>query len=310
MQVGVLGPVVARREDRPIDLGAPKQRALLSALALQAGRPVPSDRLIELLWADDRPPAVIASLQTYVAGLRRALEPGRVSRGRSTVLITTPLGYALHVENDALDARWFAAMIDTVHRRLSRRGTGVPRPPDDLGVAAISDLRTRLQQALASWRGEPFAELRDHPAVQAERARLTGLRLVAIEDLALLRMALGEDAAVAEELSSWARSNPLRESLWALLGLALVRSGRQSEALDAFRQIRQTLADDLGVDPGPVLQELETATLQQAAGLWWAPADAPAHQPPGYVVSGDHAGSHSHHVSAICKRCSRARKKW
>jgi DNA-binding SARP family transcriptional activator len=279
MQVGVLGPVVARRGDRTIDLGAPKQRALLTALALQAGRPIPADRLIDLLWADDRPAAVSASLQTYVAGLRRALEPGRVSRGRSTVLITTPLGYSLHVDDDALDARSFTATIDAVHRRLSRPGTGVPRPPEHLDVAAIGDLRARLHQALSAWRGEPFAELRDHPAVQAERARLTGLRLVAIEDLALVRMALGEDAAVAEELSAWARSNPLRESVWALLGLALVRSGRQSEALEAFRQIKQALADELGVDPGPVLQELETATLQQAAGLWWAPAGASGPEP-------------------------------
>ena len=97
MQVAVLGPVVARRDDVVIDLGAPKQRALLTALALDAGRPVAPDRLIELLWADDPPPAVAASLQTYVAGLRRALEPGRAARAPASIVVTSALGYSLEM---------------------------------------------------------------------------------------------------------------------------------------------------------------------------------------------------------------------
>ena len=164
MQVAVLGPIVARRDDVVIDLGAPKQRALLTALALDAGRPVPPGRLIELLWADDPPSAVAASLQTYVAGLRRVLEPGRAARAPASIVVTSTLGYSLKLADDALDVGTFAATIDEAHRRLSRPGSGVPRPPEDADAGTIRRPRDALQHALGSWRGEPFAELVDHYA--------------------------------------------------------------------------------------------------------------------------------------------------
>ena len=137
------------------------------------GRPVPPGRLIELLWADDPPAAVAASLQTYVAGLRRALEPGRAARTPATIVDTSTLGYSLRLPDDALDVGEFAATIQAVHRRLSRPGPGVPRPPGDVDVGTIRSLRDALQRVLGSWRGEPFAELGDDQTVLAERSRLT-----------------------------------------------------------------------------------------------------------------------------------------
>jgi len=252
MQVAVLGPVVARRAGVVIDLGAPKQRALLTALALDAGRPVPPGRLIELLWADDPPSAVAASLQTYVAGLRRALEPGRAARAPASIIVTSTLGYSLELADDALDVGEFAATIDAVHRRLSRPGAGVPRLPDDVDVRTIRNLRDALHRVLASWRGEPFAELGDHHAVLPERSRLTGLRLVAVEDLALLRIALGEESAVAEELSLWVRSNPLRESMWALLatGAGAIRTSRRSPRHRAEDPVGARRGTGRGPGPG------------------------------------------------------------
>jgi len=133
----------------------------------------------------------------YVAGLRRALEPGRAARTPATIVVTSTLGFSLKLADDALDVGEFAATIHAVHRRLSRPGPGVPRPPGDVDVGTIRSLRDALQRVLGSRRGEPFAELGDHHAVLAERSRLTGLRLVAVEDLALLRIALGEESAVA-----------------------------------------------------------------------------------------------------------------
>ena len=136
----------------------------------------------------------------YVAGLRRALEPGRAARTPATIVVTSALGYSLKLADDARDVGEFAATIDAVHRRLSRRARRAA-PPGDVDVGTIRSLRHALQRVLGSRRGEPFAELGDHHTVLAERSRLTGLRLVAVEDLALLRIALGEASAVAEELS-------------------------------------------------------------------------------------------------------------
>ena len=120
-----------------------------------------------MLWADDPPPAVAASLQTYVAGLRRALEPARAARASASIVVTSTLGCSLQLADDALDVGEFAATIDAVHRRLSRPGAGVPRLPDDVDIGKIRHLCNALQRVLSSWRGEPFAELGDHHAVLA-----------------------------------------------------------------------------------------------------------------------------------------------
>jgi DNA-binding SARP family transcriptional activator len=283
VQVAVLGPVAAERDGAPVALGAPKQRSLLAALALHAGRPVPADALVDLLWGDEAPAAAAASLQTYVAGLRRALEPDRAARAASAVVPSSSLGYALSLPDGALDAARFAAAVEGIHRRLARPPDALPLPPPDaFDPSDLASLRRELDAALDAWRGTPYADLRDDAdAVRAERARLAGLRLVAIEDRAVLRLALGEHAAVAAELEPLVREDPLHEGLRALRALALAGCGRQGEALAELREARRALAGELGIDPGPRLRAVETAVLRQSAGPAEAtggrsPAPAPA----------------------------------
>lgn len=280
MQVTVLGAASVRRGGGPVDLGGPKVRSLLAALALYAGRAVSPDRIIDLLWPRDAPPAVTASLQTYVAKLRRALEPERAARAPSTVLLTSPAGYALHLPAGALDAARFRGAVEDAHRRLPRPAAELPRVPPELTADDLQALRQQLANALGLWSDTPYLDLPDDDAVIAERAGLTALQLVAAEDLALVRVALGEESSVAVDVEQLVAAHPLRESLCAVWILALARSGQQHEALAAARAVRRTLADELGVDPGPVLQHLERAVLQQSAHLWWRPAAPPTRPAP------------------------------
>ncbi len=291
MRVGVLGVAEARRDGAPVDLGTRKQRALLAALALHRGRPVSTDGLIELLWADHPPAQVSGTLQGYVAGLRRALEPERPARAPATVLVTEGAGYALHIAPQQLDAARFDAAVATVHQQLGTAalapvagGTSPAPAREDLDAAV-----DRLDEALALWRGTPYAELEDAPAASAERFRLEELRLVALEDRAVAALALGRHATVAAELESLTATHPLRERLWALRAVALARSGRQADALDVLRQVRTLLADELGLEPGVELRELQAAVLRQdplldrpapAAAAPPAPAPAPRDRPP------------------------------
>ena len=216
MRVAVLGPVAVWQAGQPIDLGGPKPRTLLAALALHAGRAVPPDRIIELIWSGRPPAAAMASLQTYVAKLRQGLDPTRASRTPSTVLVTSAAGYALHVPDDALDARQFGAAVERAHRLLPRTPNALPQPPDGIGVQSLTELRGVISQALSLWRDVPYPELPDDDTAAAERARLQGLRLLAVEDLALVRIALGEETAVAGDVQAAIAEHPLRESLWAL----------------------------------------------------------------------------------------------
>ena len=273
MRVTVLGTASVQRDGVQVDLGGPKVRSLLAALALYAGRPVSPDRIIDLLWQQNPPPAVTASLQTYVAKLRRAVEPDRAVRAPSRVLLTSAAGYALHLAPGVLDCTVFRQSIDESHRRLLRPADRLPRTPTDLTVDDLWSLREKLTAALDLWSGIPFLDLPDDDAVLAERAGLAALRLVALEDLALVRVALGEESAVAVDLEPVVLSHPLQESLWAVRILALARAGQQHWSLAAARQVRRSLADELGVDPGPMLQDLERAVLQQSAELWWRPAE-------------------------------------
>ena len=285
MRVGVLGATEARRDGAPVDLGTRKQRALLAALALHRGRPVSPDTLVSLLWADAPPAQVTGTLQGYVAGLRRALEPDRPARAPSTVLVTEGSGYALHVPAEDLDAACFDTVVGTVHQRLGAP-VPVPTPVPAGGTATLSPadlelLVSDLDEALSLWRGTPYAELEDAPAASAERFRLEELRLVALEDRAVAGLALGRHATVAAELEALTTSHPLRERLWALRAVALTRSGRQADALDVLRQVRTLLADELGLEPGAELRDLQAAVLRQDPGLTWSapPVTVPA-QPP------------------------------
>jgi DNA-binding SARP family transcriptional activator len=265
--VSVLGGVEARLDDAVVGLGSPKQRALLAALALHRGRAVSTDTLVDLLWADSPPAQWATTLQGYVAGLRRALEPGRPARAPATVLVTAPGGYALHVAAADLDAARFDAAVGACHQRLGAPALATAGPSGGQSATELEGVIDGLDDALALWRGTPYGELEDAPAAVAERVRLEELRLVALEDRAVAALALGRHATVAAELEGLTTSYPLRERLWALRALALTRSGRQADALDVLRQVRELLAEELGLEPGQELRDLQTAVLRQDPSL-------------------------------------------
>jgi DNA-binding SARP family transcriptional activator len=268
VRVGVLGPVEVVDGTGRVDVGTRKQRALLAALVLHRRRAVSVDALVDLIWGDDPPSAVLTSLHGYIAGLRRALEPDRAARKPASVLVTVPPGYALRLADDDVDATRFAGVVGEAHRRLAGGDDRhIPAAPAGLSPAELTELADRLDEALRWWRGAAYADLDDVGGVLAERARLAELRLVATEDLALVRLELGEHATVAAELEALAHLHPLRERLWALWVLALARAGRQAAAFEALRTARRQLADDLGVDPGASLRALETAILHQDPAL-------------------------------------------
>ncbi|MET7419804.1 BTAD domain-containing putative transcriptional regulator [Dactylosporangium sp. NPDC005555] len=277
LQIRILGPLEVVGDGGPVDTGTPKQRAVLAMLTMQPGRTVSVQRLIDELWADEPPERAIASLQAYVSRLRRALEPGRTARDRSTVLVSRTPGYQLMVPADAVDAARFAAAVEQ-----ARTGT-------DPAVA----LRV-LTDALHLWRADPLPELGDSPLARAERSRLQELRLIAVEERSEALLRLGRAAEVAYLSESALAEAPYRERLWGQLMLALYRSGRQAEALAAYGRARSGLVDELGIEPGPALQRLEQDILRQAPHLTapTAPTSgAPVSGAGGVPPSGTSAGS-------------------
>jgi DNA-binding SARP family transcriptional activator len=246
---GVLGPVAAWGADgAALDLKGPRHRAVLARLAVARGRVVPLSVLIEDLW--EAPPAGAAgAIQTFVGALRRAIEPGRSARTGFRILVTLGPGYALRAGPDDLDALRF--------ERLAAAAASAPAPR----AVELSG------ESLALWRGPAYAEFADEPWTEAERARLTELRLALTERQAEARLALGQPAQAVPDLQAHVSGHPWREEAWRLLALALYRSGRQAEALDVIRRARSLLATELGLDPGPSLAALEAGILQHAAGL-------------------------------------------
>jgi DNA-binding SARP family transcriptional activator len=277
VQVNVLGPVEVHTDVGVLDLGTPKQRAVVAALAMTPGRPVSVDALVDLLWGDEPPPTATGTLQAYVSGLRRVLEPDRERRRPATVLVTETPGYALRVAVEATDVGRFAEVVARHHRALSAVPLTGP------ATIAAEDLRSALVDlgaVLASWRGEPYADLGDTPVAVAERGRLDELRLVALEDRAAATLALGEHATAAAELESLIARHPLRERLWGLRALALVRAGRQAEALEVLARLRRLLVDELGLEPAAELRELQSLVLTQDDVLRWIPPPERAVVPP------------------------------
>lgn len=261
MLVRVLGDLEVEVGGEVADLGGPKPRALLALLVAAAGRPVPVEQLIDQMWGESPPARVEASLQSYVARLRRALEPGRRPGAPAGRLRTHPAGYSLDVPADAVDARRFA--------RLLREAREVDEAHEE----------QLLTDALELWRGDPYAGA-DSPSLRAEATRLDELRLASVARLWELRLARGEHAEAVAHLEHLVGLHPLQERLWWLLTLALYRSHRQGDALAALRRAREHLADELGVDPGPELRRLEEQVLRQdealdAPGGTAAPARAP-----------------------------------
>ena len=262
LEFRLLGRVEVDRDGQPVDVGGPKQRAVLASLLLRPRRVVSVEQLIDDLWPEQPPVRAAATVQVFVSQLRRALEPERSRGAAATVLVTASPGYLLDVEPDAVDAHVFADLVARGREALEA---------GDAGSAAMLLLR-----AEELWRGPTLADVPVTPFVRAVAARLTELHLGAAEDRIDAGLALGRHASLVAELEQQVRRHPLRERLRAQLMLALYRSGRQVEALAAYRETRQVLHDELGLDPGVRLQELERAVLRQDPGLAWPPPAPPA----------------------------------
>ncbi|MEU9833507.1 BTAD domain-containing putative transcriptional regulator [Streptosporangium sp. NPDC048047] len=247
----VLGPLQAEINGGPADLGPFRQRAVVARLVAAGGHVVSTDRFIDDLWRGHPPPRALAALQVYVSNLRRVLEPDRPPRAPATVLVSAAPGYRLRLEPEGVDAWLLPGLIDAAAAALT----------EDDGDRAL-DLADR---ALGLWQGPAYAEFADERWAEPEAARLEELRLVAVEHRAEALLALGREAGV--ELERHVRAHPLRENAVRLLALAHYRAGRQADALAALRRARATLADELGVDPGPALRAMEADILRHADSL-------------------------------------------
>ncbi|MEU8387839.1 BTAD domain-containing putative transcriptional regulator [Micromonospora sp. NPDC048843] len=252
---GVLGPVTAATERGPLPLRGHRQRLVLGRLLIAHGRVVPVDRLVDDLW-EVAPDGAVGAIRTFVADLRRALEPDRPPRQAPRILVTEPPGYALKAAPDAVDAGQFEAAVGEAARLLA---AGRPAP----ALAA-------LESALGLWRGPAYADCANESWAVAEINRLDELRMLAVERRAEALLAVGRPDEAAADLPAHLASHPLREDAWRLLATARYRAGRQGDALAALREARHVLVTELGVDPGPELRRLEADILAQAPHL--APA--------------------------------------
>ena len=253
----VLGPFEVVSDGRPLPLGPGKERALLALLILYRNQRVSTDRLVDLLWDESPPESAPKMIQIYVSRLRRRLA---TAAGGDQRLLTQAGGYRLRVEPDELDLDRFERLCDEGRKALAA---------GDAPCAVA-----RLREALSLWRGPPLADVADGRFLEQERARLEELRLGALEERIESELALGAGAALVDELQVLLREQPLRERPAAQLMLALYRSGRQADALTAYKEVRDRLVDELGIEPGRPLKELEQSILRQDPVL-----DAPAREP-------------------------------
>ncbi|MBX7467682.1 winged helix-turn-helix domain-containing protein [Streptomyces sp. MAG02] len=260
----MLGPVEGDFDGRPLRLGPPQQRALLAVLLLRGGRPVSMPELLDAIWGERLPPRGVGTLRTYVSRLRTLLEPNRPARTPARLLVSADDGYALRVPATALDTSVFEARLAEAARL---RGAG--------DVAAS---HSELSGALDLWGGSPLAGL-PGPHAERERDRLTELWLSAREDHFHGALALDRHVSTIASLRAFASEHPLRERTQALLMLALHRAGRQADAFAVYEATRRTLAEDLGVPPGPELTALHTRLLTRRESP--APAAGDARPAPG-----------------------------
>ncbi len=245
LDLSLLGPLVVSNGGQRIAIGGSKPRALLTILALEVGHVVSADRLVEELWPEEPPGTAAHAVQVYVSQLRKALGADAISTRRP--------GYVLELDPDRIDVARFA--------RLADQGRAALQAGDPIAAERA------LRDALALWRGPALADFTYEPFAQAEIARLEELRLVALEERVAADLELGRHAALVSELEGLVHTQPLRERLREQHMLALYRSGRQAEALAAYRRARKTLVEDVGIEPGPALRALEAAILRQDRSL-------------------------------------------
>jgi predicted ATPase/DNA-binding SARP family transcriptional activator len=241
LQFRILGPIEVTRKGSIIQLGGRRQRMLLALLSVQGGRVVTGDWLIDQMWQGD-PPAGASTLPSYVSRLRTVLG------GKSTIE-NSASGYRLDISPDQVDARQFERMVDEGRTALAD------------GKARRAALR--LRAALALWRGRPFGELGDEGALRDEAQRLEELRLLALEARIDADLAGDAGAELVDELEAVVRRYPYRERFWAQLMLALYRGQRQADALAVYQRARHVLNEEVGLEPGLALRELELAILRQ-----------------------------------------------
>src|SRR3954471_3821922 len=245
LEFRILGPLEAIDDDRRIELGGARQRAVLAILLLHRGETVSVDRIVDLMWGERPPATAVKTVQVYVSHLRRALvEP---------VVVSSRGGYALVVDAERVDALRFEQLVEEGRAAL---GDG-----DPARAAAL------LRSALAVWRGPALGDLAYERFAQDAAGRLEESRLAAVEERVEADLQLGRHAELVAELEGLVREHRLREGLRAQHMLALYRSGRQADALESFRDARRSLVDELGLEPGKELRELEEGILAQDPGL-------------------------------------------
>lgn len=241
MRFRLLGPLQVEDDGRTIEISRPKQRALLAVLLLNANRVVSTDTLIDALWEDDVPNTAGKALQVHVSHLRRLLGPSRLE--------TKPPGYLLHVDDDEYDVRELESLV-----RQAR-------------TESPAQACSTLQRAHSLWRGDPLADLSTYRYAQAEIARLDELRLVATEEQVEAELGAGRAADLIGQLERLVTDHPLRERFRRQLMVALYRTGRQAEALEAYRDAVRVLREELGLEPTRALRDLERAILAQDPSL-------------------------------------------
>jgi len=245
IEYGILGPVEVSVDGRVIEIGGPRLHKLLAILLLHANEPVSRGILFHDLWGDQPPADARGSLEVYISRLRKALG--------SPVLLTRPGAYCLRVDDGQLDARRFEQLVG--------------RGRDELAAGAPGPAAESLRAALRLWRGPVFGDLSGESFAQVEAGRLEELRLGATEDRIDADLALGRHVDVVSDLQALIAEHPLRERLHGQLMLALYRGGRQAESLSAYLVARQMMVRELGLEPGPALQRLESAILRQDPAL-------------------------------------------
>jgi DNA-binding SARP family transcriptional activator len=252
----LLGPVVALVEGRAVELGGPRQRGVLVVLLTEAGSLVPASRIIDAVWGDEPPASVANLVQRSVSQLRKAVGHDAIE--------TRGAGYMARVEPDGLDLHVF--------ERLAGAGSVA------LGDGHFEEAAGVLREALGLWRGAALADLADQPFLEYEAARLEEMRLLVLERALEADLACGRHADALAEAEGLVHAHPLRERPRELVMRALYGAGRQAEALEVYRRARATFVEELGIEPGPALHELEQAILRQDQSL--APQDATAAAPP------------------------------
>jgi DNA-binding SARP family transcriptional activator len=250
LRYALLGPLVVTRAEAEIDLGPPKQRAVLALLLLHRGAVVSTDRLVDALWGEHPPPRALASLQAYISNLRRAL---RDEAGASSPIVRRPPGYVLDVPAGAVDVADFLS------------AAGEAREAAEAGRWGVA--LERADAALAVWRGAPLSDMRDETWVQGEARGLDELRRECRETRVTALLAEGRIAPALVAAQELRDEDPLRERATWLTMIALYRAQRAPEALDAFRVHAERLDEELGLEPGEELRELQVSILRQEPAL-------------------------------------------